>query len=89
MTDKTGNHKIRPPKLKILPSMLAAGKSRLEELTDESNPEAANINDDIICAEIFLAMWDVYWASVMAVQRRKDSPSNVLIMPKRELIKAH
>lgn len=86
MTDKTGNHKIRPPKLAITPAMLVAGKEKLDTLTAEDNPEADLINDDILCAEIFLAMWNTYWEQVMMVQKSKDSPSNILIMPKRELI---
>ena len=81
MTDKTGNHKIRPPKLAITPSMLVAGKERLEGLTAENHPEADMITDDILCAEIFLAMWDQFWSEVMEVQRRKDTPSNILMLP--------
>lgn len=86
MTDKTGNHKIRPPKLAITPSMLVAGKAKLDALTSEDHEEFNQINDDILVAEVFLAMWNAYWEQVMMVQKAKDSPSNILIMPKREII---
>lgn len=89
MTHKTGNHKIRPPKLVITPSMLVAGKEKLEALTDLDNPEADLITDDILCAEIFLAMWQVYWEQVMMVQRKKDGPSNIIMMMGSKLIMPH
>lgn len=47
MTDKTGNHKIRPPKLAITRKMIEGGKSKLDELTamaldeDAANDEPA------------------------------------------------
>ena len=88
MTDKTGNHKIRPPKLAISRNMIDAGKKKLDELTalDPGLDEKFGITDDLLVAEIFLAIWNVYWNDIMTVQRKKDEPSSILIMPKRELI---
>jgi hypothetical protein len=80
MTDKTGNHRIRPPKLAISRSMIDAGKAKMNELT-ELDPalDIANvITDDLLCAEMFLAMWNVYWNEVMEVQRKKDAGSPIV-----------
>lgn len=88
MTDKTGNRKIRVPQLAIGRTMIAAGKARLDALTSEDCEQAGiTVTDDLLVAEVFLAMWNVYWEEVMAVQRRKDSPANVLLMPDRRLVR--
>ena len=82
MTDKTGNHKIRPPKLAISRPMIEAGKKKLDELTalDPGLDEEFGITDDLLVAEIFLAIWNVYWNDVMAVQRKKDEGSNIIML---------
>lgn len=83
MTDKTGNHKIRPPKLAISRSMIDAGKRKLDEMTalDPSLDEEFGITDDLLCAEVFLAMWNAYWNEVMEVQRKKDAGSPIIQFP--------
>lgn len=39
MTDKTGNHKIHPPKLAITRNMIIEGKIKLDQLTAEDDDE--------------------------------------------------
>lgn len=63
--------------------MVTECKIKLDALTLD---EEGDVTDDLLVAEIFLAMWNAYWAEVMAEQRKKDSPANVLIMPKRGII---
>lgn len=93
MTDKTGNHKIRPPKLAITRKMIEDGKAKLDELTamaldeDTANDEPTDITDDLLVAEVFLAMWNVYWAEVMGEQRKKSSQSNVIMMPQKGILR--
>lgn len=89
MTDKTGNRKIRPPKLAITREMIEGGKSRLDALTAESTgDDAANdaalpeVTDDLLVAEIFLAMWNVYWAEVMGEQRKRANGNVITILQK-------
>jgi hypothetical protein len=91
MTDKTGNHKIRPPKLAISRSMIDAGKKKLDELTalDPGLDDEFGITDDLLCAEVFLAMWRVYWEDVMEVQRKKDAGSPIIKFPGAKLIIPH
>lgn len=91
MTDKTGNHKVRPPKLAISRSMIDAGKKKLEELTalDPVLDEEYHITDDLLCAEIFLSMWNIYWNDVMEVQRKKDAGSPIIQFPGSKLIMPH
>lgn len=88
MTDKTGNHKIRPPKLAISRNMIDAGKKKLDELTalDSGLDEEFGISDDLLVAEIFLAVWNVYWNDVMEVQRKKDAGSPIVQFPGPKLI---
>lgn len=86
MTDKTGNHKIHPPKLAITRNMIIEGKIKLDQLTTEDDDEVCEITDDLLVAEVFLAMRNAYWAEVMAEQRKQASLSNVLMTPKRGII---
>lgn len=84
MTDKTGNHKIRPPKLAISRSMIDAGKKKLDDMVamDPGLDEDFGITDDLLVAEVFLAMWNIYWNEVMAVQRKKDEGSPIIQFPR-------
>ncbi len=92
MTDKTGNSKIRPPKLAITKEMIDAGKAKLDELTaasirdDIANDEPTSITDDLLVAEVFLACWNVYWAQVMGEQRKKENKGNVIMMPQKRRV---
>lgn len=88
MIDKTGNHKIHPPKLAITRNMITEGKIKLDQLTAEDDDEVCEITDDLLVAEVFLAMWNAYWAEVMAEQRKKDSPANVIMMPKNGILRS-
>lgn len=83
MTDKTGNHRIRPPKLAISRAMIEAGKKKLDELTalDPGLDEEFGINDDLLVAEVFLACWNVYWNDISEVQRKKDAGSPIIQFP--------
>ena len=92
MTDKTGNSKIRPPKLAITKEMIEAGMAKLDELTamsmrdDIANDHADNITDDLLVAEVFLGMWNVYWSQVMGEQRKKKNKGNVIMMPQKRKV---
>lgn len=89
MTDKTGNHRLRPPIPPITRSMADAGKTVMAELLAKDNDEVP-ISDDILVAEVFIAMWIVMQeqamkARIMAV-KGMDS-NNVLVMPKAPIIR--
>jgi len=92
MTDKTGNHKIRPPKLAITREMIEAGMAKLDELTamsmrdDIANDHADDITDDLLVAEVFLSMWNVYWSQVMGEQRKRENKGNVIMMPQKRKV---
>jgi len=92
MTDKTGNHKIRPPNLAITREMIEAGMAKLDELTamsmrdDIANDHADDITDDLLVAEVFLACWNVYWSQVMGEQRKKENKGNVIMMPQKRKV---
>jgi hypothetical protein len=92
MTDKTGNSKIRPPKLAITREMIEAGKAKLDELTamsmrdDIANDCADEVTDDLLVAEVFLAVWQVYWSQVMGEQRKKENKGNVIMLPQKRRV---
>lgn len=63
--------------------MIDAGKKKLDEMTalDPGLDEEFGITDDLLCAEVFLAMWNAYWNDVMSVQRKKDAGSPIIQFP--------
>lgn len=89
MTDKTGNHKLRPPIPPITRSMADAGIAKLYELL-KADTEESMASDDVVVAEVFIAMWVVMQeqamkARIMAVKGM--DASNVLVMPKSPIIR--
>ena len=81
LLDKTGSHKKRPPPCPVTRSMADAGKAKLDTLTAMDGPEA-NVTDDQLVAEIFQAMWAVYWEQVYALQGKViKAPAAALILP--------
>lgn len=88
MTDKTGNHKLRPPIPPITRSMADAGKAVLAELLAKDSEEVP-ISDDILVAEIFIAMWVVMQEQAMKARMmavKGYDVGNVLVMPPKSPI---
>lgn len=84
--DPTGNSKRRPPLCAVTKAMADAGKAKLDTLT--SIEETAGITDDQLVAEIFQAMWAVYWQQVFELQGKQiKAPHNSLILPQQGLVR--
>lgn len=81
MTDLTGNHKKRAPPCPVTRAMADAGKAKLDTLTAIDDAEA-QISDDQLVAEVFQAMWAVYWEQVFAVQGKNLKAPAALILPR-------
>ncbi len=78
--DLTGNRKKRPPLCPVTKGMADAGKAKLETLM--AVDEGAGVTDDQLVAEIFGAMWAVYWEQVFALQGKQvRAPAATLILP--------
>lgn len=85
MTDHTGNRKRRPPLCPVTRAMADAGKAKLETLT--AIEEGAGVMDDQLVAEIFAAMWAVYWEQVFALQGKNPRAPHNLILPPSGLVR--
>ncbi len=82
----TENKKCRPPLCVVTRSMADAGITKLDTLTSIDNEEI-EVSDEQLVAEVFQAMWDVYWQQVYSVQGKNLSPPNALILPPNSLIR--
>tara|TARA_R110000868_G_scaffold92457_7_gene256641 strand:+ start:3255 stop:3458 length:204 start_codon:yes stop_codon:yes gene_type:complete len=61
--------------------MADAGKAKLDAMT-AMDTEASPVTDDQLVAEVFLAMWNVYWEQVFAVQGKNlKGPINLILPP--------
>ncbi len=79
--DKTGNARKRPPRCIVTRSMADAGKAKLDSITAMDCAEAP-ISDDVLVAEIFQAMWNVYWEQVLRLQgKNMKPPAAQMILP--------
>lgn len=84
--DLTGNSKRRAPMCAITKAMADAGKLKLDTLT--ALPEADGVTDDQLVAEIFHAMWAVYWEQVFALQGKQlKAPHKALLLPQQGLVR--
>ena len=79
MIDLSGNRKKRPPPCPVTRAMADAGKAKLDTLT--AMDDGAEVTDDQLVAEVFQAMWAVYWEQVYALQGKKLRAPNALILP--------
>jgi len=83
MTDKTGNHRNRAPTPPVTRSMADAGKNVLASLLLMDDPQSP-VSDDVVVAEIFIAMWCVMQEQAMkarAMAAKGGSVDNALVMP--------
>lgn len=83
MIDKTGNHRLRAPTPPVTRSMADAGKARLADLLN-LDTEGVPVSDDVVVAEVFIAMWCVMQEQAMKAremaQKGMDA-NNILVMP--------
>lgn len=84
--DPTGNSKRRPPLCAVTKAMANAGKLKLDTLT--AIEEGAGVTDDQLVAEIFQAMWVIYWEQVFELQGKQlKAPHSSLLLPPSGLMR--
>lgn len=85
--DLTGNSKRRPPLCPVTKAMADAGKAKLDTLTAIDTDEVP-VTDDMLVAEVFQAMWAVYWEQVFELQGKQiKAPAAALVLPVPGLVR--
>jgi hypothetical protein len=84
--DLTGNSKRRAPLCAVTKAMADAGKAKLETLVGLEIEDG--VTDDQIVAEVFQAMWAVYWQQVFELQGKQvKAPHAALILPPTGIVR--
>ncbi len=84
MPDLTGNRKKRTPLCAVTRAMADAGRAKLDTLTALDTDEII-VSDDQLVAEVFQAMWAVYWDQVHELQDKNLASRAHLILPPNSL----
>lgn len=86
VVDLTKNKKKRAPICPITRAMAEAGKASMTTLMQVD--DGAGVTDDQLVAEIFAAMWKVYWEQVFELQGKNlKAPASTLLLPKGGIVR--